>query len=52
MIATSKKPLKDGCVLQVFASTDCTDVLAAITPNKGCESPILGPASSGWLAGC
>ncbi|MCJ1417785.1 hypothetical protein MMC32_004130 [Xylographa parallela] len=51
-IATSKKPVKDGCVLQVFASTDCTDVLAAITVNAGCEAPYLGPASSGWVVDC
>ncbi|MCJ1296078.1 hypothetical protein MMC34_007643 [Xylographa carneopallida] len=51
-IATSKKPVKEGCVLQVFASTDCTDVLAAITVNAGCEAPYLGPASSGWVVDC
>ncbi|MCJ1401961.1 hypothetical protein MMC11_005178 [Xylographa trunciseda] len=49
-IATSKKPVKAGCVLQVFASTDCTDVLAAIDVGAGCEAPYEGPASSGELA--
>ncbi|MCJ1395378.1 hypothetical protein MMC18_008262, partial [Xylographa bjoerkii] len=51
-IATSKRAVKDGCVLQVFASTDCTDVLAAIAVNAGCEAPYEGPASSGWVVGC
>ncbi|KAL9614592.1 MAG: hypothetical protein Q9167_000961 [Letrouitia subvulpina] len=51
-IATSKKPVKSGCVLQVFADTSCTDVLAAITIDGTCQAPLLGPASSGKLAGC
>jgi len=50
--ATSNKPVPEGCVLQVFASTNCEDVLAAITINGGCEAPLLGPASSGKLVGC
>ncbi len=50
--ATSKKAVPEGCVLQVFASTNCENVLAAITINGGCEAPLLGPASSGKLVGC
>ncbi|KAI4159166.1 MAG: hypothetical protein LQ342_006813 [Letrouitia transgressa] len=50
--ATSAKPVKSGCVLQVFADTSCTDVLAAITIDGTCQAPLLGPASSGKLAGC
>jgi hypothetical protein len=50
--ATSNKPVPGGCVLQVFASTNCGNVLAAITINGGCEAPLLGPASSRKLVGC
>lgn len=50
--ATSNKPVPGGCVLQVFASTNCENVLAAITINGGCEAPLFGPASSGKLVGC
>ena len=50
--ATSAKAVKPGCVLQVFADTSCTDVLAAITPDGTCQAPLLGPVSSGWLVGC
>ena len=50
--STSKKGVPDGCVLQVFSDTTCSDVLAAITINAGCEAPILGPAQSAKLAGC
>ncbi|CAF9904058.1 MAG: hypothetical protein HETSPECPRED_003338 [Heterodermia speciosa] len=51
-VATSKKAVPDGCVLQVFADTACADVLAAITINAGCEAPLLGPALSAKLVGC
>ncbi|KAI4173981.1 MAG: hypothetical protein LQ346_008304, partial [Caloplaca aetnensis] len=45
-------PVKPGCVLQVFADTNCGDVLAAITVDGTCQAPLLGPASSGMLVGC
>lgn len=50
--AMSNKQVKDGCVLQVFASTNCENVLAAITPDGTCQTPLLGPVSSGMLVGC
>ena len=50
--ATSKTPVKQGCVLQVFADTSCSNVLAAITIDGTCQAPLLGPASSGKLVGC
>ena len=50
--ATSKNAVPEGCVLQVFGDTDCQDVFAAITINGGCETPLLGPVSSGKLVGC
>ena len=52
MTATSAKAVKPGCVLRVFADTSCTDVLAAITPDGTCQTPLLGSVSSGWLIGC
>ncbi|KAL8992171.1 MAG: hypothetical protein Q9169_007309 [Polycauliona sp. 2 TL-2023] len=51
--ATSLKgKVQEGCVLQVFADTNCDDVLAAITIDGTCQAPLLGPASSGKLVGC
>lgn len=45
-------PVKQGCVLQVFESTNCENVLAAITIDGSCQAPLLAPASSGKLVGC
>ena len=45
-------PVKQGCVFQVFADTNCDNVLAAITIDGTCQAPYYGPASSGKLVGC